>query len=50
MAALPSPAPEAAVRDPSLAAWGRREIEQAESEMPGLTMCRLQTCETRFAR
>ncbi len=40
MAALPSPAPEAAVRDPSLAAWGRREIEQAESEMPGLTTLR----------
>jgi adenosylhomocysteinase len=40
MSALPSPAPDAVVRDPSLAAWGRREIDQAESEMPGLMALR----------
>ena len=40
MAAFPAPAPEAVVRDLSLAPWGRREIEQAESEMPGLAALR----------
>ncbi len=40
MSALPKPAPQAVVRDPALAAWGRREIDQAESEMPGLMALR----------
>ena len=32
--------PDFKVKDLSLAAWGRKEIEIAESEMPGLMACR----------
>ncbi|MGF1639367.1 MAG: adenosylhomocysteinase [Rhodospirillales bacterium] len=31
---------DCAVKDPSLADWGRKEIEIAETEMPGLMACR----------
>ena len=42
-AAVPAPAPAAAdhaVADLSLAAWGRKEIKVAETEMPGLMAIR----------
>ena len=39
-AAGPAPAPEHRVKDLSLAEWGRKEIELAEKEMPGLMAVR----------
>ncbi|MGH7058138.1 MAG: adenosylhomocysteinase [Acetobacteraceae bacterium] len=35
------------VKDPSLAAWGRREIAMAEDEMPGLMASRAEYAETK---
>ena len=40
LAAVPGPAPEHKVKDLSLAEWGRKEIELAEREMPGLMAVR----------
>ncbi len=39
-AVLKSPATDFAIADPSLAAWGRKEIRIAETEMPGLMAIR----------
>ena len=36
----PSPTADHAIADPSLAAWGRKEIRIAETEMPGLMAIR----------
>ena len=38
--AVPGAAPEHRVKDLSLAEWGRKEIELAEKEMPGLMAVR----------
>ncbi|MCE9636732.1 MAG: adenosylhomocysteinase [Planctomycetes bacterium] len=39
-AAAAAPAADFKVKDLSLAAWGRKELDIAESEMPGLMACR----------
>ncbi|EQD56579.1 S-adenosyl-L-homocysteine hydrolase, partial [mine drainage metagenome] len=36
----PGPSADFRIRDPGLASWGRREIEIAEHEMPGLMSLR----------
>ncbi len=38
--AVPAPAPDHRVKDLALAEWGRKEIELAEKEMPGLMAIR----------
>src|SRR5574337_1897450 len=40
MSAVLKPTPDSAIADLSLAAWGRREIAIAETEMPGLMAIR----------
>jgi adenosylhomocysteinase len=38
------------VKDPSLAAWGRKEIELAEAEMPGLMALRAEYGEAQILK